>query len=70
MLMEDGKIYEVSGLRIAGINGIITSKRKVKKDIPRKVVEGFLDIADRLRGEKVNILLIHKIPYYHIYFPL
>ena len=69
VLMEDGKIYEVCGLRIVGINGIIASKRKVKKGVPRKVVEDFLDIADRLRGENVDILLIHETPYLPNLFP-
>jgi predicted phosphodiesterase len=69
VLMEDGKIYEVGGFRIAGINGIIVSKRKVKKGIPRKVVEDFLDTAKRLRGKKVDILLIHETPYLPNLFP-
>lgn len=70
VLMKDGKIYEVGGLRIAGINGIIASKKKVKKGVPRKVVEDFLDTANRLRGEKVDILLIHETPYLPNLFPL
>lgn len=69
VLMEDGKIYEVGGFRIAGINGIIASKRKVEKGVPRKVVENFLDIAERLRGKKMDILLIHETPYLPNLFP-
>jgi Icc-related predicted phosphoesterase len=63
VLMEDGEVYEISGLRIASINGIIAGKRKVKGGVPRRVVEEFLEIAKRLEGKNVDILLIHETPY-------
>jgi len=31
VLMEDGKIYDTEGLRVAGINGIISLEHKYKR---------------------------------------
>ncbi len=36
VLIRDGEIYEFDGLRIAGINSIISLKKKVKKGVPRR----------------------------------
>jgi len=69
ILMEDGRVYELSGLRIAGISGIIASKRKVKKGVPRRTPEEFLNIAKKLEGKEVDVLLIHETPYLPELFP-
>ena len=69
ILMEDGRVYELSGLSIAGISGIIASKRKVKKGVPRRTPEEFLNIAKKLEGKEVDVLLIHETPYLPELFP-
>ena len=63
ILMEDGTIYEFDGLKIAGINGIISERRKSKKGIPRKRPEEYLKVANALAGKNIDILLIHEVPY-------
>ena len=62
VLMEDGKIYEFNNLRITGINGIIAEKKKIKKGVPRKTPSEFLEIAEKLKGKNIDILLLHEIP--------
>ena len=69
VLMEDAKVYELYGLRIAGINGIIASKKKVKKGVPRKTPEEYLEYARKLEGKDIDILLIHETPYLPDLFP-
>jgi len=69
ILMEDGKVYELYGLRIAGINGIIAVKRKVKKGVPRKTPDEFIEYAKKLDGRGIDILLIHETPYLPELFP-
>ena len=62
VLMEDGRVYRINNLNIAGTNGIIASERKVKKGVPRKLAEDFIEIANKLRNEDIDILLIHEVP--------
>ena len=69
VLMEDGKVYEIAGLKIAGINGIIAKKRKMKKGVPRKTPEDFMQVAEKLRNKEVDILLMHETPYLPELFP-
>ena len=69
VLMEDGRIYEVNNLKIAGINGIISKKRRTKKGVPRRTVEEYLEVARELKGENIDILLIHETPYLPQLFP-
>ncbi len=69
ILMEDGKVYEISNLRIAGINGIIAKKRKTKKGVPRKTPEEFLKVAEKLKGKDIDILLLHETPFIPELFP-
>jgi len=69
ILMEDGKIYEFKGLRIAGISGIIAKKRKIKKGVPRRTPEEFLEAAKKLMSKDVDVLLIHETPYLPNLFP-
>ena len=69
VLIEDGRVYEVYGLSIAGINGIISEKRRSRKGVPRKKPEEFLKIARELEGRGVDILLIHETPYLPELFP-
>ena len=69
VLMKDGKTYEVGGFRVAGINGIIASKKKVKKGVPRKTVEEYLEVAERLKGKDIDVLLMHETPYLPELFP-
>jgi len=69
VLMEDGKVYEIDSLRIAGISGIIAKKRKMKKGVPRKTPEEFLEVAGKLKNGNVDILLLHETPYLPELFP-
>ncbi len=61
VLMDDGEVREFCGLRFSSINGIVALKRKVKKGIPRKTPEEYIEIARKLKG-KVDVLLIHDSP--------
>jgi len=63
VLMNDGEVYEFEGIKIAGISGIISEKRRTKKGVPRKRPEEYLNIAKRLGGKNIDILLIHEVPY-------
>ena len=63
VLLRDGEIYEVGNLRIAGINGIVSIRRRTKAGVPRKRPEGFLNIAESLRDKSVDILLMHEVPF-------
>ena len=69
VLMEDGRVYEFNGLRIAGISGIIALKKKIRKGVPRRTPEEFLEVAEKLRGKDVDILLMHETPYLPKLFP-
>jgi len=69
VLMEDGRVYEIGGLKIAGISGIIAKKRKMKKGVPRKTSEDFIAVAEKLKGKEVDILLMHETPYLKELFP-
>ena len=62
VLMEDGEVYEISGLRISGINGIVAPRGGVKRGVPRKKPEEYLEVARKLKG-KIDVLLIHETPY-------
>jgi Icc-related predicted phosphoesterase len=61
--MEDGVVYEVLGVKVAGINGIVSLRRRVKGGVPRKSPEEFVSTARRIRGKNVDILLVHQTPY-------
>ena len=69
VLIEDSKVYEFGGLKIAGISGIIARKRKVRKGVPRKTPAEYLGIARELKGKEVDVLLIHETPYLPSLFP-
>ena len=69
VLMEDSKVYEFGGLKIAGISGIIARKRKVRKGVPRKTPDEYLSIAGGLKGKEVDVMLIHETPYLPNLFP-
>jgi Icc-related predicted phosphoesterase len=69
VLMEDGRIYDVGDLRVAGINGLIAKERKHREGVPRKAPEEFLEIAGRVAGSGVDVLLIHETPYLLSLFP-
>ena len=69
VLMEDGRVYEIGGLRIAGVSGIISIKRKSRKGVPRRKPEEFMRIAEKLKDKEVDILLMHETPYLKELFP-
>ena len=61
VLMDDGEIREIDGVRFGAINGIVALKRKERKGVPRKRPEEFIEVAKNLRG-KVDVLLMHDSP--------
>ncbi|MEM4971977.1 MAG: hypothetical protein QXE01_12080 [Sulfolobales archaeon] len=69
VLMDDGRVYDIGGLRVTGISGIISTGRRQRKGVPRRKPEEFLEIARRLAGDIVDILLIHETPYLPNLFP-
>jgi len=69
VLMEDARIYEYAGLRIAGINGIIAKKKKTKKGVPRKTPDEFLEYTQKLADKDIDILLLHETHYLPELFP-
>ncbi len=69
VLMRDGEIYRFGDLKISGINGIISVKKKVRKGVPRKTPQEFMEIAEKLKGKGIDILLIHETPFLPELFP-
>ncbi len=62
VLLED-KVVNINGLRIAGICGIIAERRRMKKGVPRKRPEEYVEAAMKIaRRGGVDILLIHETP--------
>ena len=61
VLMRDGEVREFEGLRFGAINGIVALKRRMKKGVPRKKPEEYIEVAKKLKG-KIDILLIHDSP--------
>jgi len=62
ILMEDDRVYELGGLRVAGVSGLVSEAKSTRKGVPRKTPEEFLNAARKLVGSRVDILLIHEIP--------
>ena len=69
VLMRDGEIYVLGGLRIAGVNGIVSPRDGVVGGVPRRTPEEFLRIASMLRGKRVDLLLMHETPCLPSLFP-
>jgi len=61
ILLNDCRVVEVGGLRIGGINGIISLSRRSKGGVPRKRPEEFLPAARCLKYKGVDILLVHEV---------
>mgnify|MGYP001772727379 CR=1 FL=1 len=61
ILMGDGEVRELGGVRFGAINGIVALRRREKKGVPRKHPEEFVEIARSLKG-KIDILLLHDSP--------
>ncbi len=61
ILMEDGEVRGFAGLRFGAINGIVALRRRMRKGVPRKRPEEYIEIAMRLRG-KIDVLLLHDSP--------
>ena len=59
-LAKDGEIRVIDGLRTGFINGIISSKAKIKDGTPRKTADKYLSYAPRLAG--VDVLATHMAP--------
>lgn len=61
VLMRDGEVREFDGLRFGAINGIVALGRRMRRGVPRKRPEEFVEYGRRLRG-KVDVLLLHDSP--------
>ncbi len=61
MLMRDGEIKELDGLRFGFINGIVTHTGKQKKGVPRKTPEQFIDVAKSMH-HSIDFLCTHESP--------
>ena len=70
ILLKDGELINVNGVKIVGINGIISIWTPVKGGVPRKAPHVFLDIAKKVHekyGNSIDILIIHEVPNLPIY---
>jgi len=47
--IEGGVVYELSGLRVAGIGGLILKAKRARRGVPRKALGELLEVARRLR---------------------
>ncbi len=61
VLFEDGEIREFNRIKFGAINGIVAMKKKVKKGVPRKTPEEYLEAARKL-ANKIDVLLLHESP--------
>ncbi len=67
-LIKDGEVVELNGIRVGGVNGIISPKGTPnKKGVPRKKPEEYLKWAKVLRG-RIDLLLMHETPYIPSFF--
>jgi predicted phosphodiesterase len=69
VLLRDGEIHEIGSLRIVGINGIVSIRRRSRRGVPRKRPEEFLSVAESLKGKDVDILLMHEVPFLPQLYP-
>jgi predicted phosphodiesterase len=61
VLMADGEIREFGGIVFGAINGIVALRKKMRKGVPRKLPEEFVEIAKKLAG-RIDVLLMHDSP--------
>ena len=61
VLMGDGEVRVFNGVRFGAINGIVALRKRMRKEVPRKRPEEYVEIAMRHRG-KVDVLLLHDSP--------
>ena len=69
VLIEDGRVYEIGDLRVAGVSGIISIRRRSRKGVPRRKPEEFMQTAEKLKDKEVDVLLMHETPYLPDLFP-
>ncbi len=69
ILMEPGRVYDVCGLRVAGISGIVSSRLE-KDGVPRRRPGDLLREAKTLARQKpIDVLLLHQPPFLPSLFP-
>ncbi|ALU12575.1 hypothetical protein EYM_05320 [Ignicoccus islandicus DSM 13165] len=67
-LIRDGEVVNVRGIKVGGVNGIISPKGTPnKKGVPRKKPEEFLKWALAIKG-KVDLYLTHEVPFLPSFF--
>lgn len=66
--MVDGKIYEIGGLAIAGINGLI-GEGKIFNIPPDKAENIARKIKRKLNNKRLDILIAHQPPYLPEVYP-
>ncbi|QKR00754.1 metallophosphoesterase [Metallosphaera tengchongensis] len=67
--VQNGKVIEFEGLKIAGINGLIGFR--VKKGVPRTEPTEFMDAVHRIKKAvpRLDILVTHQPPYIPEIYP-
>jgi Icc-related predicted phosphoesterase len=60
VLVEDGEIRGLYGLRFGFINGIIASTDELRHQVPRKTSDQYRQVSERLRG--IDVLCTHESP--------
>jgi predicted phosphodiesterase len=60
VLVHDGKIRNIEGIKFGFINGIMSNKGTTKHNVPRSTSEDFLRIASNFKG--IDILCTHESP--------
>ena len=66
VLMQDGQVKTLDGLRFGFINGIVTHSGKQKHGVPRKTPEQFVHFAEQMRHQ-IDFLCTHESPPVYLY---
>ncbi|MEM1686704.1 MAG: metallophosphoesterase [Ignisphaera sp.] len=69
VLMKDGRVYDLENIKVAGINGVISEKKRSREGVHYKTPYEYIAVAQSLSGIDVDILLIHEAPYIPHVFP-
>ncbi len=68
-LIEDGEVVSIEGIKVGGINGIISPKGTPnKRGVPRKRPLEFLEVARELSKKSIDLLVLHEAPYMPWFF--
>src|SRR5208337_1735624 len=65
VLVEDGGVRVIGGLRFGFINGIVSEDKPLKQGVPRKTAREYLRVGSLLSG--IDVLCTHESPFVHEY---